>query len=116
VQVAERAAKIAAAKLGKPRPPHVVEILRRVHLGRKASAETRAKMSAAQKARGTVPPCAGKPWKWKSEWDALLGTMPDKALAAQLGVNYRTVWRRRKALGVPSCRPAGTRRNEAGMR
>jgi hypothetical protein len=25
-------------------------------------------MGAAQKARGTVPP-AGKPCKWKSEWD-----------------------------------------------
>jgi hypothetical protein len=113
----ERAAKIAAARRGKPMPAHVAEILRRVHLGRKATAETRAKMSAAQKARGTVPPCAGKPWKWKSEWDALLGTMPDRALGAQLGVNYLTVWRRRKALGVPSCRPAtGGRRNAAGMR
>jgi hypothetical protein len=97
-------------------PAHVAEALRRAHLGRKASAETRAKMSAAQKARGTVPPCAGKPWKWRKEWDALLATMTDKRLAAKLGVNYRTVWRRRKALGVPSCRPAGTRRNAPGMR
>jgi hypothetical protein len=56
-----RRAKIAAAKLGKPRPPEVIEAMRRANLGRKLSAATRAKMSAAHKARGTWPPAARKP-------------------------------------------------------
>jgi len=51
-----RRAKIAAAKRGKPRPPEVIEALRRANLGKKLSAATRAKMSAAHKARGTWPP------------------------------------------------------------
>src|SRR5262245_21896241 len=39
----ERAAKIAAAKRGKPRPCHLIEAVRRANLGRKHSPETRAK-------------------------------------------------------------------------
>lgn len=56
-----RRAKIAASRRGKPRPPHVIEILRVVNWGKKASAETRAKMSASHRRRGTRPPKAGKP-------------------------------------------------------
>jgi hypothetical protein len=48
-----RRAKIAAAKRGKPRPRRVIDALRRANLGRKLSAEQRAKMSAAHKRRGT---------------------------------------------------------------
>jgi len=40
----------------------------------------------------------------------LLGTMFDKDLAAKLGVAAISVWRRRKALGIPSCR-RGNRSN-----
>jgi hypothetical protein len=47
----ERRRKIAEARTGKPRPPHVIETIRRAHVGRKASAETRAKMSAAHRRR-----------------------------------------------------------------
>jgi hypothetical protein len=45
----ERAAKIAAAKRGKPRPPHIQEMLRGLQKGkrRKTSEETRRKMSEA---------------------------------------------------------------------
>jgi len=53
-----RRAKIAAARRGKPRPPEVIEAMRQANLGKKLSAETRAKMSAAHKARGTWPPAA----------------------------------------------------------
>jgi len=53
-----RRAKIAVAKRGKPRPPHVHTALLKEKLGRKASAATRAKMSASHKARGTWPPAA----------------------------------------------------------
>jgi len=49
-----RRAKIAVAKRGKPRPPHIHAALLKANLGRnKASAETRAKMSASHKARAT---------------------------------------------------------------
>jgi hypothetical protein len=50
----EANAKKGLAKLGKPRPAHVRKLLDKT--GRKASPETRAKMSAAHKARGTWPP------------------------------------------------------------
>ena len=104
----ERASKISAAKRGVPRPPHVIEAMRRANLGRKRTAETRAKISAAHRARGTRPPPAGKPWN--TAWDALLGTMHDMDLAKRLGVGAVSVWRRRKALGVPSYR-RGERNN-----
>jgi hypothetical protein len=58
-----RCAKIAAAKRGKPRPRSVIGALRRANLGRKLSAEQRAKMSATHKRRGTRPPKAGRPWE-----------------------------------------------------
>jgi len=56
-----RRAKTAAARRGKPRPPEVIEALRRANLRKKLSAATRAKLSAAHKARGTWPPAARKP-------------------------------------------------------
>ena len=56
---ADRAAKIAASRRGKPRPQHVIEAMRRVNVGKKASKATRKKMSAAHKKRGTRPPAAG---------------------------------------------------------
>jgi hypothetical protein len=53
---------------------------------------------------------------WQAAWDALLGTMPDAALAARLGVTQAIVYRRRHALGVachgPS-RPTGHRRGSS---
>ena len=52
---AERRRKIGDALRGKPKPPHEQERLRSAQLGQKASAETRAKMSATHKARGTRP-------------------------------------------------------------
>jgi hypothetical protein len=55
-----RRAKIAAAKRGKPRPASVIETLRKANTGRKLSTATRAKMSAAHKQRGTIPPAAAK--------------------------------------------------------
>ena len=45
----ERRAKNAAAHRGKPRPPHVIEALRRANTGRKVSAKTRRLLSEAQK-------------------------------------------------------------------
>jgi hypothetical protein len=94
----ERAAKIAAAKRGKPRPPGVNEALRKVNVGKKASRATRRKMSEAHKRRGTRPPLAGEPWT--AEEDALLGTMKDRDVAARIGRSESAVSERRYALDV----------------
>lgn len=95
----EANAKKSAAKLGVPRPLEVAAKIRRANLGRRASAETRQKMSEAHKARGTKPPGVGIPWT--PEEDALLGTMPDRDVAAKLGRSARSVWDRRQRLGIP---------------
>jgi hypothetical protein len=50
----QRRAKIAAAKRGKKRPPHVVEALRRGRTGKPHSEETRAKMREAHRRRREV--------------------------------------------------------------
>lgn len=79
----ERAAKISAAKRGVPRPPEVMERLRQSNLRRKPSAEARARMSAAQKARGAWPPAAGKPWS-KQE-DVIILSLPTGEAASKTG-------------------------------
>jgi hypothetical protein len=56
-----RREKIAEAKRGKRRPAHVGEAVARAHRGTKASAETRARMSAAHKARGPGKGPPGSP-------------------------------------------------------
>jgi hypothetical protein len=53
-----RCAKIAAARRGKPRPPGLMQALHAGNRGRKASAQTRQKMSEARERRGTRPPRA----------------------------------------------------------
>jgi hypothetical protein len=53
---AERRAKISAARKGKPRPPHVVEAVRRSSTGRRHGEEARAKMSQANRKRGALVP------------------------------------------------------------
>ena len=94
----ERAAKIAAAKRGKPRPQYVIEARREATIGRKASKKARKKMSAAHKRRGTRPPAAGVPWS--DAEDALLGNMKDADVAAQTGRTLVAVSGRRYLLGV----------------
>jgi hypothetical protein len=76
--------------------------LRQANLGKKHTAEECANMSKAQRARGAWPPAAGEPWN--PAWDEVVGTMFDKDLAAKPGVAAISVWRRRKALGIPSYR------------
>jgi len=57
-----RREKIASARRGKPRPPHVIEALRAANVMRRQSEETRRKRSEAHRRRGTRPPAAGRPW------------------------------------------------------
>jgi hypothetical protein len=50
-----RRERIAASRRGKPRPPHVVEAMRRGRAGKAQSAEARAKMRAAHARRRAGP-------------------------------------------------------------
>jgi transposase-like protein len=92
----ERCAKIGAAKRGKKRPRHVIEAMRRGRTGKPHSAETRAKMRAAHKARGTRPPSAGRPWTSKE--DELILRLPTAEVAKRTGRDLRAVRRRQQHL------------------
>jgi hypothetical protein len=41
--------------------------------------------------------------KWRPEWTKLLGTLPDKALGAQLGLAYTSVRHQRRKRGIEPC-------------
>lgn len=43
--------------------------------------------------------------KWRPEWDALLGTLPDKILARRWGICDSVVGYHRKQLAIPVCGP-----------
>jgi hypothetical protein len=91
-----RRAKIAAARRGKPRPRHVVEAVRKAHLGTTLSPETRKKMSEAHKRRGTRPPKAGRAWTAKE--DRLVLELPPAEAAARTGRSMSAVYSRRSEL------------------
>jgi hypothetical protein len=97
----ERRRKIAAARRGKPRPPHVVEAMRRGRTGKPQSEETRRKIGAASRARGAWPPAAGRPWT--AEEDALL-TLPTAEAAQRTG----------RSVGAVKCRRGELKRRQAG--
>ena len=98
----DRRAKIAAAKRGQPRPRHVIEAMREANRGRPASAETRARMSAAHQARGTRPPAAGVPWT--AAEDEAVRTLPAPEAAKATGRTLTAVYSRRLTLGLPDGR------------
>jgi len=96
-----RRAKIAAARLGKPRPPHVIAALRNANIGRRLSAEHRRKMSEVHKRRGTRPPWIGKAWTaWEDE---ALRTLSPAVAAKKTGRSLYAVWSRRHDLGLTKC-------------
>jgi len=107
----KRRQKIAAAKRGKPRPPHVVEAVRAAHLGKKASEQARRRMSAAHKRRGTRPPKAGRPWT--AQEDELVRTLPPAEVARRTLRTMPAVYSRRTTLELPDGR---TRAVEAAWR
>jgi hypothetical protein len=104
----ERCAKIAAARRGKPMPPHVRAILLKASLGRKTTAKARRNMSAAQKRRGVMPPAAQGP-AWTAEENQLLWTLPAKEVARRTGRTLRAVYMRRFVARAE-------RRRERGMK
>jgi NUMOD3 motif len=98
-----RRAKIAAAKRGKPRPPHVMAALRKANIGRKLSAEHRRKIGAAHKRRGTMPPAASGP-TWQPWEDELVRTLPPAEVVQRTGRTLQAVFVRRNRLKVPDGR------------
>jgi Ni/Co efflux regulator RcnB len=93
-----RRAKIAAALQGKPRRPEDVALSHAAHRGAKRSEEARKRMSAAQKARGTRPPKAGKPWT--REEDELVKALPAPEVARRTGRPVSSVYSRRRKLDM----------------
>jgi hypothetical protein len=69
----ERRAKIAAAKCGKPRPPHVGRAVAAAHRGKRLGEETRRRMSRAHRRRGTLIPGT---ISWTTEEDEWVRTLP----------------------------------------
>lgn len=71
--------------------------------GREAAAqpEARERMRQTIRSGGRKP---GYAIRWTPEMDALLGTLPDRAVAEQLGVSPLSVSARRAQLGIPPYR------------
>jgi hypothetical protein len=95
----------AALRKGKPRPPHVVDAIRKAHLGTKASSETRAKMSATQKRIRASSPRGDQ---WTAKDDALVRKLPAGKAAKRTGRSLQAVYLRRHKLGVPDGRRRAT--------
>jgi hypothetical protein len=98
----DRCAKIAAAKRGKPRPPHVAQAVIKAHLGHRHSKAARRRMSEAHRRRGTGPPKAGR--TWAAAEDALLRSLPAQAVAERTGRTLAAVYSRRHELNLPDDR------------
>lgn len=96
----ERAAKIAAAMRGKRRPKWVIAKVAAAMRGKRRSAETRLKMSKAQKRIGTRPPAVSGP-AWTKAEDALLATLPDRQVAERIGRSVSACRQRRWKLRPP---------------
>jgi hypothetical protein len=110
---AERRKKISEAHRGIPKPAHVVQAVIRAHVGTKHSAETRRKMSATHRRRGTMVP-GTRPWT-KAE-DELLRVLPVREAVRQTGRTVYAVWSRRRWLGVPDGRQSRNIAGERGLR
>src|SRR5262245_51784918 len=92
-------ARLAAALRDKRLAAHVIEAVRRAHLGAKHTAETRRTMSETTR----------RLWKrraarWKKAEDALARRLPAPEVARRTGRSLMAVWNRRRALGVPDGR------------
>jgi hypothetical protein len=95
---AKRRSKIAAARRGKPRPIHVIEALRKSHLGKPIPQMVRRKMSDAHRRRGTRPPWLNP--SWTPEEDEWLRTLSPAEVARQTGRSLPAIYKRRRILGL----------------
>ena len=89
---------------GQASPSHVVEAVRRAHLGTHHSEEARKKRSEAHKRRGTLVPGTRL---WTPEEDELLRTLPIAQVVKKTGWSLRAVRTRRSRLGLPDGRRRG---------
>jgi hypothetical protein len=103
----ERGAKISAALSGKAKPAVDAKRLRTLRAGRKHSNETRRKMSAAHKARGTRVP--GTPPDWTPAQDELVRTLPATEAAQRTGRSVTAIHTRWQLLGLPDRRAGNLR-------
>lgn len=99
---AERREKIASSLRGKPRPPHVVEAMKKGRTGKPQGAHVGEAVRAANLRRGARPPAAGKPWT--AEEDEAVRTLAPKEVAQRTGRTLKSVYDRRRALGLPDGR------------
>ncbi|MBW3598432.1 MAG: hypothetical protein KY475_14320 [Planctomycetes bacterium] len=106
---AERRAKIAAAKRGKPRPAHVHDALRKANAGRPLTEVHRRKLKEIHRARGTRPPWLNPAWT-EDELE-LLRTLPPAEVARRTGRTLSAVYSRRRQLGLRNGRTTRHRVN-----
>jgi hypothetical protein len=99
----QRRAKIAAARRGNPRPPHVGQAVAAAHRGTHHSEATRRKMSRTHRRLGTLVPGTKV---WTVEEDQLVRTLPAAKAAKKSGRSLTAVYTRRNRLGVPDGRRA----------
>ena len=97
----QRRAKIAAARRGKARPPHVLEAMRQARRGSRHTEETRRRMSETRRKRGTMVPGT---IVWTAEEDELLMALPAEEVARRTGRSLEAVYTRRQRLGMPDGR------------
>jgi hypothetical protein len=97
----ERAGKIGDAQRRRTRPAATVEKMRQARRGIRHTAEAREKMRQAQLARYAAVP------RWSAADDALLGTMPDTAVAELLGTMPDTAVAELLGSIGPACSGAG---------
>lgn len=90
----ERRRKIAAARIGKARPPEVIQAMRQANLGRKLSAAHRKKLSAAHKKRRAISPAVS------NAEEELLRKLPPEEFARRTGRPLVAVLAWRRKLGI----------------
>ena len=95
-----RRSKIAASRVGKPRPKHVMEAVRKANLGRPLSSETRKKMSEAHRKRGTRPPWLNPAWSQRED-KLLRDRLPTAEVVKRTGRTATAVCLRRLKLKLP---------------
>lgn len=100
----ERRAKIAAARRGKPRPPHVLEAMHAARRGSRHSKETREQMRQAHRRRGTLVPGTRI---WTPEEDEMVRTLAVEEATRRTGRTLGAVYARRARLRLPDGRRRG---------
>ena len=100
----ERCRKIAEARRGKPRPPHVLEAKHAARRRSQHTEEARRRMSEAHRARGTL---VRGTIPWTEEEDELVRTLPTQQAVRRTRRTLSAVKARRRRLGVPDGRRRG---------